>query len=155
MSAILLKNDRDLCLMLILFFFAGINSPIILVEIRIDCELKFEENTPLIQNQITCLCFVAAVTTFMASSRVPGVCYASSLMAMGEFDHRGGDLKLDQFDDVKMIIPPNALVGMQLVYFALELDHRSDFTTTMSPIFICGPPGLNFKEGVSFPHNMA
>lgn len=80
-------------------------------------------------------------------SREIGRCYASRVFAVGEFDAAGGVLTLDGCDSVKLVIPPNALSGVQLIYLMIQFENNpdDDCTANLSPTFECGPDGLTFN----------
>ena len=83
---------------------------------------------------------------YYSKPRIPGVCYATSSVAIGKFDHRGGALRFEGCNSIQLVIPDGALQTMQLVYLAATYEDRdiTDETPTLSPVFDCGPDGLHF-----------
>lgn len=90
--------------------------------------------------------YPGAIDLFYSTPRIPGVCYASNLIAIGEFDQRGGTLKLIGEAEVSLKIPPKAIKDLQLIYIALQCEPciTDDQTASVSPIIDCGPDGLQF-----------
>ena len=84
---------------------------------------------------------------YFSKPRIPGVCYATSSVAIGKFDQRGGTLRFENCNSIQLVIPAGALQILQLVYLAVTYEDRdiSDETPTLSPVFDCGPDGLHFE----------
>lgn len=88
-----------------------------------------------------------ALKTFSSKPRIPGVCYATELIALGRFDRRGGMLKLLGEANITLRIPPGAVQELQLIYMALQYESHDfeDPSETISPVFDCGPDGSQFQ----------
>ena len=84
---------------------------------------------------------------YYSKPRIPGVCYATSSVAFGTFDQRGGTLRFENCNSIQLVIPAGALQSMELVYLAVIYEDRDipDETPTLSPVFDCGPDGLHFE----------